>query len=203
MQRSPPSRLESAPSAGSGVRLLLLDLSPSRSFRTSILLHTEQILATASKRPLHLVHCQRIRFDKRIEACTQPYHGIDFEREIELEERIGSGAFGSVYRGRWQGAPVAVKIMQNVGSGAGSDIVDSFTQEVKASNESFLSVLAMLPSSSAARKVIIHHCILCCVTISMPPAHISAATRACCWRLLFTCFPSHRLLYGQRVKDSL
>ncbi len=64
---------------------------------------------------------------------AQPYHGINFEREIELEERIGSGAFGSVYRGRWQGAPVAVKIMQNVGSGAGSDIVESFTQEVKAS----------------------------------------------------------------------
>lgn len=31
---------------------------------------------------------------------TQACHDIDFEKEIELEERIGSGAFGSVYRGR-------------------------------------------------------------------------------------------------------
>ena len=61
----------------------------------------------------------------------QVYHGINFEKEIELEERIGSGAFGSVYRGRWQGAPVAVKIMHNVGAGAGADVVDSFMQEVK------------------------------------------------------------------------
>ena len=60
------------------------------------------------------------------------YHGINFEKEIELEERIGSGAFGSVYRGRWQGAPVAVKVMLNVGTGGAADIVDSFMQEVKA-----------------------------------------------------------------------
>ena len=63
---------------------------------------------------------------------TQVYHGINFEKEIELEERIGSGAFGSVYRGRWQGAPVAVKIMQNVGASGAADVVDSFMQEVKA-----------------------------------------------------------------------
>lgn len=31
---------------------------------------------------------------------AQTCHDIDFEKEIELEERIGAGAFGSVYRGR-------------------------------------------------------------------------------------------------------
>lgn len=32
---------------------------------------------------------------------SQACHDIDFEKEIELEERIGVGAFGSVYRGRY------------------------------------------------------------------------------------------------------
>ena len=32
-------------------------------------------------------------------ACRQAVADIDFESEIQLEEKIGSGAFGSVYRG--------------------------------------------------------------------------------------------------------
>lgn len=37
-------------------------------------------------------------------------HILDFETEVKLLERIGSGAFGDVYRGLFQGEEVAVKM---------------------------------------------------------------------------------------------
>ena len=42
-------------------------------------------------------------------ACAgwQAVADIDFESELQLEEKIGSGAFGSVYRGAPPRAPAA------------------------------------------------------------------------------------------------
>jgi serine/threonine protein kinase len=64
-------------------------------------------------------------------VCWQACHEIDFANQIILDERIGSGAFGSVYRGKWQGAPVAVKVMQSQAFADDDGSYESFQQEVK------------------------------------------------------------------------
>ncbi|KAK9820285.1 hypothetical protein WJX72_008607 [[Myrmecia] bisecta] len=58
---------------------------------------------------------------------------IDFH-DIVLEEKIGSGAFGSVFRGTWRERAVAIKIMQStlhMVQGEPSSEIDTFRQEVK------------------------------------------------------------------------
>ena len=52
------------------------------------------------------------------------------------------------YDHRWQGAPVAVKIMQTLGSVGVDDIVDSFLQEVKVIYQPLLHSLHTLFDTS-------------------------------------------------------
>mmetsp|Transcript_7416 Transcript_7416/g.21083 ORF Transcript_7416/g.21083 Transcript_7416/m.21083 type:complete len:802 (-) Transcript_7416:135-2540(-) len=44
------------------------------------------------------------------------YMNIDFEKDIVLDKMLGSGSFGTVHSGRWEGRPVAVKIMHSLGT---------------------------------------------------------------------------------------
>ncbi|KAK9832844.1 hypothetical protein WJX81_006571 [Elliptochloris bilobata] len=56
---------------------------------------------------------------------------IDYETEVQLEEKIGSGAFGSVYRGRWRGRLVAIKVLRAAFPGDAAAELDSFRREVR------------------------------------------------------------------------
>lgn len=54
----------------------------------------------------------------RIEPNSTARHGRDVMvafGELELAEKIGSGAAGSVWRGSWRGAAVAVKVKGSYG----------------------------------------------------------------------------------------
>ena len=60
---------------------------------------------------------------------------VDMDRDVTLEELIGTGAFGAVYRGRWRrgggGAPVPVAVkMLHFGSAGDAAELASFTAEV-------------------------------------------------------------------------
>ena len=55
---------------------------------------------------------------------------IDFEEEVVLEELIGSGGFGSVYKGTWRSAEVAIKLMYGVFENENSRELENFAQEV-------------------------------------------------------------------------
>ncbi|PSC72410.1 Serine threonine-kinase CTR1 [Micractinium conductrix] len=56
--------------------------------------------------------------------------GVDLARDVVLHERLGSGAFGVVYRGEWRGQPVAVKVLQTT-CGAASRELASFRTEAR------------------------------------------------------------------------
>ncbi|KXZ44336.1 hypothetical protein GPECTOR_69g429 [Gonium pectorale] len=59
---------------------------------------------------------------------------IDFARDVVLERRIGSGAYGTVYRGRWSGRPVACKVVPLLEGDSGAvcpKAVESIRQEVQ------------------------------------------------------------------------
>ncbi|GLI64153.1 hypothetical protein VaNZ11_007338, partial [Volvox africanus] len=45
---------------------------------------------------------------------------IDFARDVVLERRLGSGAYGTVYRGCWAGQPVACKVVPLIDGDGGT-----------------------------------------------------------------------------------
>jgi len=63
-------------------------------------------------------------------APSQGQLDIEFDEEIELGEMLGSGAFGSVYRGTWNGRPVAIKMMHGMLFEENSRDLLNFQQEV-------------------------------------------------------------------------
>ncbi|KAL4447334.1 hypothetical protein ABPG77_007367 [Micractinium sp. CCAP 211/92] len=55
---------------------------------------------------------------------------VDLLKDVALFEQLGAGAFGVVYRGEWQGRPVAVKVLQTA-CGSRSRELESFRQEAR------------------------------------------------------------------------
>jgi len=62
------------------------------------------------------------------EASVGGIFDIDFKTEINLQEIIGSGGFGSVHKAVWKGESVAVKIMH--GMVEGSQMLETFKKEI-------------------------------------------------------------------------
>ncbi|KAK8791996.1 hypothetical protein WA158_005373 [Blastocystis sp. Blastoise] len=60
------------------------------------------------------------------EFSLPPEFAIPWE-ELEVGDSIGEGAYGRVYKGRWRGTPVAIKVLN---CHVGSDIVQDFQLEV-------------------------------------------------------------------------
>ncbi|KDD74299.1 protein tyrosine kinase, partial [Helicosporidium sp. ATCC 50920] len=56
---------------------------------------------------------------------------LDSSKQVVLHEQLGSGAFGTVYRGEWRGRAVAVKVLQTAGASSHSKELDSFRREVE------------------------------------------------------------------------
>jgi hypothetical protein len=54
-----------------------------------------------------------IEIETQIEAMDQDagWTQIDFERDVEVGERIGGGGVGIIYKGWFKDEPVALKVM--------------------------------------------------------------------------------------------
>eukprot|EP01050_Picozoa_sp_SAG11_P006909 SAG11_NODE_558_length_8540_cov_3.877147_4_plen_84_part_00 len=56
------------------------------------------------------------------------------ESQLTFKRRLGAGAFGEVYHGRWRGSDVAIKCMFKQGGGLGDaqqkELLDDFRNEV-------------------------------------------------------------------------
>ncbi|GMH77445.1 hypothetical protein TrVE_jg14035 [Triparma verrucosa] len=59
-----------------------------------------------------------ISFSFRKQADEKEYEWEIHWKEIHLEEKVGEGSFGEVFRGSWLGTTVAVKTMRNASSNA-------------------------------------------------------------------------------------
>ena len=53
---------------------------------------------------------------------------VDYN-DLEIEEKIGAGGFGQVYRGRWHGTTVAIKRVYDV---VDESMIAEFQKEVRA-----------------------------------------------------------------------
>ena len=62
------------------------------------------------------------------EAPADGIFDVDFNAEIQVQEIIGSGGFGTVHKATWRGNDVAVKIMH--GMTEGSKMLDTFKKEI-------------------------------------------------------------------------
>lgn len=83
--------------------------------------YREMLAAIDERKELDM---QEIR--KRMED-TDTFREISID-ELEFGKKIGSGAYGSVYLGLWQEAPVAIKVL-NVADGLTEEAVEEFRHE--------------------------------------------------------------------------
>lgn len=58
-------------------------------------------------------------------APAQTPMGLVYDRHIQVEKRLGEGAFGEVWRGRWRGLPVALKFLK----AADAEVVEDLQRE--------------------------------------------------------------------------
>lgn len=83
------------------------------------------------------------------------------ETELQFGRKIGSGAYGAVFIGRWQDAPVAIKVLQ-VENGVTEEAVEEFRQEatVMAKVGHHPNVLHFVGASMSAERLclVTHYC---------------------------------------------